>query len=67
LLLFSSEKEDLLETIQEKAGEKRTIFEKNEKPRNMETRKEQRCQSKETGKSSRFSKMSSRNRNNSGF
>jgi len=42
LLLFSSEKEDLLETIQEKTGEKRTIFEKNEKPRNMETRKEQR-------------------------
>jgi hypothetical protein len=42
LLLLSSEKEDLLETIQEKAGEKKTIFEKNEKPRNMETRKEQR-------------------------
>jgi hypothetical protein len=42
LLLFSSEKEDLLETIQEKAGEKKTISEKNEKPRNMETRKEQR-------------------------
>jgi hypothetical protein len=40
LLLFDSGKEDLLETIQEEAGEKRTIFEKNEKPKNMETRKE---------------------------
>jgi hypothetical protein len=29
----------LLEPIEEKAGEKRTIFEKNEKSRNMETRK----------------------------
>jgi hypothetical protein len=40
LLLFDSGKEDLLEAIQEKAGEKRTIFEKNEKSRNMETWKE---------------------------
>jgi hypothetical protein len=42
LLLFDSGKEDLLETIQEKTGEERTIFEENEKPRNMETWKEQR-------------------------
>jgi hypothetical protein len=42
LLLFDSGKEDLFETIEEKAGEKRTIFEKNEKSKKMETRKEQR-------------------------
>jgi hypothetical protein len=40
LLLFDSEKEDLLETIEEKTGEKRTIFEKNEKSRKMEAWKE---------------------------
>jgi len=40
LLLFDSRKEDLLETIYEKAGEKGTILEKNEKSRKMETRKE---------------------------
>jgi hypothetical protein len=40
LLLFDSGKEDLFETIEEKAGEKRTIFEKNEKSRKMETWKE---------------------------
>jgi hypothetical protein len=42
LLLFDSKKEDLLETSEEEAGEKRTIFEKNEKSKNMETWKEQR-------------------------
>ena len=40
LSLFDSGKEDLFETIEEKAGEKRTIFEKNEKSRKMETWKE---------------------------
>jgi hypothetical protein len=40
LLLFDSGKKDLFEKIEEKAGEKRTIFEKNEKPRKMETWKE---------------------------
>ncbi len=30
----------MFETTEEKAGEKRTIFEKNEKPRKMETWKE---------------------------
>jgi hypothetical protein len=40
LLLFDSGKEDLFETIEEKAGEKRTIVEKNEKSREMETWKE---------------------------
>jgi len=40
LLLFDSEREDLLETIEKKAGEKRTIFEKNEKSREMEAWKE---------------------------
>jgi hypothetical protein len=39
-LLFDSRKEDLLETIKEKTGEKRTPFEKNEKPTKMETWKE---------------------------
>jgi hypothetical protein len=40
LSLYNSEKEDLFETIQEKASEKGTIFEKNEKSRKMETWKE---------------------------
>jgi hypothetical protein len=40
LLLFNSGKEDLFETIEEKAGEKRTISEKNEKSKKMETWKE---------------------------
>jgi len=40
LLLFDSGKEDLFETIEEKAGEKRTFFEKTEKSRKMETWKE---------------------------
>jgi hypothetical protein len=40
LLLFDSGKEDLFETIGEKASEKGTIFEKNEKSRKMETWKE---------------------------
>lgn len=40
LLLFESGEEDLLETVQEKAGEKKTIFEKDEKSRKMETRSE---------------------------
>jgi hypothetical protein len=39
LLLFDSGKEDL---FGEKAGEKKKIFEKNEKSRKMETWKEQR-------------------------
>jgi hypothetical protein len=42
LLLFGSGKKDLFETIEEKAGEKRTIFEKNEKSRKVKTWKEQR-------------------------
>jgi hypothetical protein len=42
LLLFDTGKEDLFETIYEKTGEKRTILEKNEKSRKMETWKEQR-------------------------
>ena len=42
LLLSDSGKEDLFGPIEKKAGEKRTILEKNEKPRNMETWKEQR-------------------------
>jgi hypothetical protein len=42
LLLFDSGKEGLFETIWEEAGEKRTILEKNEKSKNMETWKEQR-------------------------
>jgi hypothetical protein len=37
LLLLNSRKEDLFETMEEKAGEKRTIFEKNEKSRKTET------------------------------
>jgi len=40
VLLFGSREEDLFETSQEKAGEERTIFEKNEKSRKMETWKE---------------------------
>lgn len=51
VLPFDSRREDLFETSQEKAGEKRTIFEKNEKSRKMETWKEQRRESKETRKS----------------
>jgi hypothetical protein len=42
LLLFDSRKEDLLETIEKEAGEKRTIFEKNENSTKVETWKEQR-------------------------
>jgi hypothetical protein len=42
LLLFDSEKEDFFESIQEKASKKRTILEKNEKSKNMETWKKQR-------------------------
>jgi hypothetical protein len=61
LLLFDSGKEDLLETIQEKTGEERTIFEENEKPRNMETRKEQRWQSEETRRSTRISQNAREN------
>jgi hypothetical protein len=55
LLLFDSGKEDLLETIEKKAGEKRTILEKDEKSKNMETWKEQRWESDETRKSTRVS------------
>jgi hypothetical protein len=40
LLLFGSGNEDLFETIEEETGEKRTVFEKNEKSRKMQMRKE---------------------------
>jgi hypothetical protein len=61
LLLSDSGKDDLFGPIEEKAGEKRTILEKNEKPRNMETRKEQRCESKETRGSPRISQSAHKN------
>ena len=40
MLVVNISGKDFFETIEEKAGEKRTIFEKNEKSKKMETWKE---------------------------